>query len=267
MHVRAVLLFLLLSGLVLFVCMGQIAKRGGDGKTLVEHETHGYADNYKYSLLREMHALYRPRISRIVMLGDSITYKCDWNELLSRNDVVNRGIGGDITEGYLNRLDDIYQLKPEACFIMGGINDFLQGLGEETVYRNLIAIAESLREKGIRPILQSTLMLSKQRRPWREVNAKVSRLNERLKEYARAQHMDYIDLNARLADGRAMNARHVVDGMHLRASAYEIWRDLILEKLCDPDLCWSNSLLEQCEGSPSRPVACDGISRMPKQGG
>jgi hypothetical protein len=31
------------------------------------------------------------------MLGNSLTAGVDWNELLDRPDIANRGIGGDIT--------------------------------------------------------------------------------------------------------------------------------------------------------------------------
>ena len=81
-----------------------------------------YTDNFEYNVRRSLFEVYQPKDIRIVMLGDSITDKVDWNELLSRTDVVNRGIGSDITEGFINRLSDIYVLNPETCFIMGGIN-------------------------------------------------------------------------------------------------------------------------------------------------
>ena len=37
------------------------------------------------------------------MLGNSNTYGVDWVELLDREGIINRGIGSDITEGFLNR--------------------------------------------------------------------------------------------------------------------------------------------------------------------
>jgi len=60
---------------------------------------------------------------KIVMIGDSITDGGLWDELLKNNLVQNRGIGGDTTDGVLDRLSSINQ-KIEIAFIMIGINDF-----------------------------------------------------------------------------------------------------------------------------------------------
>ena len=44
----------------------------------------------------------------IVMLGDSLTERHDWNGLLTAQAIVrNRGIAGDTTDGVLARLDEI----------------------------------------------------------------------------------------------------------------------------------------------------------------
>ena len=60
-----------------------------------------YDKNYLYQVRKDQHMSYKIQAD-IVMLGDSMTEFAEWNELLGRNDVVNRGIRGDITEGMLN---------------------------------------------------------------------------------------------------------------------------------------------------------------------
>ena len=37
----------------------------------------------------------------VIMLGNSITASCNWSELFGVDNVINRGIGGDTTEGIL----------------------------------------------------------------------------------------------------------------------------------------------------------------------
>ena len=71
-------------------------------------------------VIRNLFKIYNPVKINIVMLGNSITWGVNWNELLSRTDVANRGIPCEKTEDFLYRLDDIYKLKPKICFIMGG---------------------------------------------------------------------------------------------------------------------------------------------------
>ncbi len=48
---------------------------------------------------------------KIVMLGNSLTECGDWNEILQRPDVINEGIGSDITEGYISRLHFVFGLN------------------------------------------------------------------------------------------------------------------------------------------------------------
>ncbi|MFL2983656.1 MAG: hypothetical protein ACJZ12_04620 [Candidatus Neomarinimicrobiota bacterium] len=58
---------------------------------------------------------------KIVFLGNSITKGGgDWNERLNTENIVNRGISGDYTDGVLMRLDEIIHYKPIAVFIMIG---------------------------------------------------------------------------------------------------------------------------------------------------
>ena len=62
--------------------------------------------------------------NKIVFLGNSITEGGgNWNTRFDVNNIVNRGISGDITEGILDRLEEIIYYKPIAVFLLIGIND------------------------------------------------------------------------------------------------------------------------------------------------
>ena len=56
----------------------------------------------------------------IVMLGNSLTDGAEWNELLDNRHVKNRGIVGDIVQGYIDRLEPILKGQPKKIFILGG---------------------------------------------------------------------------------------------------------------------------------------------------
>jgi hypothetical protein len=43
-------------------------------------------------------------VGKIIMLGNSITEGGDWKKLLKDSTIINRGIGGDVTFGVLNRI-------------------------------------------------------------------------------------------------------------------------------------------------------------------
>ena len=93
----------------------------------------------------------------IVMLGNSITEQIDWNELLGRNDIANRGISGDITEGMLLRMDSVLKLKPSLCFFMGGVNDITRRVSYEKILNNITEIIHVLSAEGIETVIQSVL--------------------------------------------------------------------------------------------------------------
>ena len=176
-------------------------------------------------------AAYQPNIIRIVMLGDSITARADWRNLLSRTDVANRGVGGDTTKGFINRLSDIYELSPEICFIMVGINDLQIGLSVSKIFMNYTEILKKLKNKGITPIIQSTLYVSETEPNWSLINNKVDDLNKMLKEYALKEGMMFLDVNSELSRGGVLDSIYTYDGVHLSCNGYIKWRDLILSTL------------------------------------
>ncbi|MEC1788780.1 GDSL-type esterase/lipase family protein [Schinkia azotoformans] len=172
--------------------------------------------------------IYPTKQANVVMLGDSITQAVDWRELLNRNDVVNRGIRGDITEGMLNRLQYIYKLKPKMVFLMGGINDIKSNeAASEEIARNHQKIVTELIERQIKPVLTSTLYVSSTERKYKKINQKVDELNDLLKKLATENDIPFIDLNSKLANGHALDQKYTIDGIHLMGNAYQIWGEEI----------------------------------------
>lgn len=177
-----------------------------------------YLNNPNYIMLTEQYKLYDSQAD-IVMLGDSITFGLNWNELFNIN-IVNRGIGGDITEGFLNRLDSIYSASPKKVFIMGGINDIYRGVKVNQIFSNYIKIIEALKSKNIVPYIQSTLYNSARN----DLNSSVTELNNLLKEYAIKNNITYIDLNEKLSKNNSLISDYTYDGLHLNSNGYKIWK-------------------------------------------
>ncbi len=78
-----------------------------------------YRDNPKYVQEMNLYKCYQ-KTGLAVMLGNSITYRINWNELLNRSDIINRGIGSDTTAGFLSRLEYVIAPNPKVVFLMGG---------------------------------------------------------------------------------------------------------------------------------------------------
>ena len=88
---------------------------------LIYHDDWG-KNNYK-KLLNQFNS--QPlNNGEIIFLGNSITAEGeDWGRRFGYSKIKNRGIGGDVTDGVLARLDEIIYFKPRAVFLLIGIND------------------------------------------------------------------------------------------------------------------------------------------------
>ena len=112
-----------------------------------------------------------------------------------------------------------------------GINDLAQGLSASKVFMNYTKILKELKNKGITPIIQSTLYVSETHPNWSLINNKVDDLNKMLKEYALKEGMMFLDVNSELSRGGVLDSIYTYDGVHLSCNGYIKWRDLILSTL------------------------------------
>jgi len=159
----------------------------------------------------------------IVMIGDSITEGALWSELTNRNDIINRGISGDTTNGVLDRLNSLNSDLQQA-FIMIGINDLLRGQNAEYVFDNYKRIIVKLKSISIKPVIQSTLYV---RSNTKTINQIVKQLNNLLKNYAKKNKIQFIDLNNKLAPKGVLLEKYSLDGLHLNGKGYVEWSKIL----------------------------------------
>jgi len=165
----------------------------------------------------------------IVFLGNSITERGQWHELLPGKKIMNRGIGGDNTFGVLARLDDVIKYKPEKIFLLIGINDIGRGLPVEVIANNYEKIIDRIKINAPKSILYVQGVL-----PMNETLLKadylknkkdsVLKLNDAIKSLAIAKGVRYIDLHPVFANEQGeLKAAFTVDGIHLKPVAYVAW--------------------------------------------
>lgn len=196
-----------------------------------QSEKSGFKANPNYDRELELYDIYKIKQADIVMLGNSITHGVNWNELLGRSDVVDRGISSDVTEGMINRLHYIFKLQPKVCFIMAGLNDIYNWIPVEDVYINYSHIVNLLRTKNITPVIQSTLYAgSEWGKAWNltpennaERNSQVDKLNNLLRNYAAKNKIMFVDLNSKMKNGKFLKSSLTYDGVHLNARGYKVW--------------------------------------------
>jgi lysophospholipase L1-like esterase len=180
-----------------------------------------------YKILTAHFEISRIKNAEIVFLGNSITQGGNWSELLGRERVVNRGIGGDNLPGMLNRLHQVLRLEPRICFVMAGINDLYTDAPVKEVFRRYTQVLDTLRAHSITPVIQSTLHVNPKWKRTEEKNPQVRILNEMLQQYAVDHSVTFIDLNTLLSAGGVLKDEYTTDGIHLTPAAYAVWRDIL----------------------------------------
>jgi lysophospholipase L1-like esterase len=159
---------------------------------------------------------------RIVMVGDSRIDEGEWEDLLGRTDIANRGISGDTTAGLLARFSETFTWEADVCVIQIGINDLMQGSAVERVERNFRRILQQLTEsKRARRIVLTSVLLTGEKS--RELNTRVQELNVRLKRLAEETGVTWLDVNQLLGPAGHLEAKYTNDGTHLTGEGYRIF--------------------------------------------
>lgn len=194
-----------------------------------------YANTYYQGRMELFNTLPAPK-KAIVFLGNSITERGAWSELLPGYPIMNRGIGGDNTFGVLARLEGIVKASPKKLFLLIGINDLSRGLPKEVIlnnYERIISYISSHSPKT-RIFVQSVLPLNEPLTTAAYLKNKkdsILQLNLGIQAIAARHRLPYIDLHEIFADANGDLKRELTaDGIHLRPAAYIMWVDYLKKK-------------------------------------
>lgn len=177
---------------------------------------------------------------RVVLMGNSITdgWPHTRPDFFKNNNLIGRGIGGQTSYQFLLRFrEDVINLQPKIVVINYGTNDIAENTGpydEDLTYGNVLSMVELARYHKCKVILTSCLPAGGF--SWRPAITdgmdKIRSLNARVKAYAEANKIPYVDyFNAMLnEDGTAMNPELANDnpGVHPNAAGYAIMESLLL---------------------------------------
>ncbi len=177
---------------------------------------------------------------RVVLMGDSITdgWPRQSPEFFADNNLVGRGIGGQTSYQFLLRFrQDVLELKPYAVVINYGTNDIAGNTGdydEDKTFGNVVSMVELAKANKIKVILASTLPAEGFN--WRpqitDGMDKIRSLNERVKAYAKANKIPYVDYFSALVseDGKSMKTEYANDkpAVHPNKEGYKVMESLLL---------------------------------------
>ena len=188
--------------------------------------------------------------NKIVFLGNSITEGAgDWNKRFRTDNIVNRGISGDITKGIIARLEEIIYYKPIAIFLLIGINDIFNSwednpdrdkVTESSVASNIGKIVSIIKNESpstkifvqtILPIDPESYIKENGFYPKHSIplSEQINNINKLLKANDK---LNLIDLHSAFVDHRGyINIKYSNDGVHLNEAGYLNWVNFISDKI------------------------------------
>ncbi len=205
----------------------------------VFHKTTMHKDSFHTECLYDLknfdfHHTLECDTPSILMLGNSIISHGDWPTLLNRKDIINRGISGDNLSCMCQRLKYLHDAHAKIWFIEGGTND-LPRRKVADMFANYKTIVEYVKAEHSIPVINLIIYISPivgikfpTRADYKKINGQIKELNTQLILYAKANHIDYIDLNKVVADENdILKDEYTIDGVHLNEKGYKEWSALI----------------------------------------
>jgi len=167
--------------------------------------------------------------SEIIFLGNSITDYCDWYELFGKSNIKNRGIGGDVITGVIDRLDEIVESKPQKIFLMIGINDLGRKRSVNQILIDYDKLINEIIEKAPDTELYIQSVLPTDNRENLQ-NTDVININKGLVELTKKYNLIYINLfDLFKTTENKLNPEMTFDGLHVNGQGYLIWKNAIID--------------------------------------
>lgn len=177
----------------------------------------------------------------IVFVGDSLTQNYNVYEYFEGYPVLNRGIGGDTTQGLLSRLkESVYDLNPSIVILLIGTNDFglIENSDEFTVARNIARIIEEIRAHcpDTKILLESLYPVNEGKDPkidalsvGSRTNAQIEKTNELLSEI---EGVTYVNVHDSLTDEEGnLRLDYTMEGLHVNACGYVAITEILKQEI------------------------------------
>jgi lysophospholipase L1-like esterase len=179
--------------------------------------------------------------ARIVFIGDSITEGWLWGEgkwwhgHFAPMGAVNFGIGGDMTQNLLWRLENgaVSNLDPEWVVCLIGTNNFgHSNEGPVEVALGIEAVVDQLCRVYPRAHVLLFAVFPRSAQADHPDRAKIRDLNQRIAHLGNRERVTLMDIGDRflMPDG-SIDAALMPDYLHLNEAGYDLWAEVILDWL------------------------------------
>ena len=180
----------------------------------------------------------------VVFMGNSITENWAFYhpDFFREHNYCGRGIGGQTSAQMLMRFTaDVINLHPKAVVIMAGTNDVAHNtywVEPDKVVDNVVAMCHLARANGIVPIISSIPPCAAF--VWnpevKNAAQTIVDINKKLRAYAEANGIVYVDYHAALADKQNGFLKQLSDdGCHPNSDTYFIMEELVLKAISEAE--------------------------------
>lgn len=170
----------------------------------------------------------------IVFVGNSITDGGEFTELLNQDNVLNRGIIGDVVKGVHKRINQVTRYQPAQIFLLIGINDVSHALSAKQIGAQYESLVRDIRESAPNTelVIESVLPINNDFKQYKNLKGRESvipQLNAEIKSIAEKYNCKYIDLWPEFADPKTgkLLRKFTNDGLHLNGNGYKAWAEII----------------------------------------
>lgn len=166
--------------------------------------------------------------SVIIFLGDSQIEYGNWNELLQRNDILNRGIAGDVVSGLLGRVEEVCRHQPSKIFIQIGTNDLSMDLSPKEIIKDYTLLIDEIQQRCTAQIYVNAVLPVQDLPGEFYQNSIILALNRSLKQLCQSKSIEYINLNDTFTDELGnLKSTLTNDGLHLNDKGYLVWAKIL----------------------------------------
>lgn len=165
--------------------------------------------------------------SEIIFLGNSITEGGDWYELFGKGNIKNRGIGGDVINGVIDRLDEVVESNPKKIFLMIGINDLSRKRTVDQILTDYERLILLIKEKSPKTVLYIQSILPTDNRENLQI-IDIQTINKGLIKLTNKYDLIYLNLFDLLkTKENRLDTVYTYDGLHLKTKGYLVWKKAI----------------------------------------
>lgn len=196
-----------------------------------------------YEMHAEDTALATQGESPVVFIGDSITQgwngagKAIWDKHFAPMGALNFGIGGDMTQNLLWRLQygATENLDPKAVVLLIGTNNFaFTEDSPEVIAAGIIAVVDQLEKSYPNADILALGVFPRSESPNHSIRPRIKRINRIAASLNARARVDYLDIGDSLTESDGSISKDVMpDFLHLSEEGYRRWANAILPWLTE----------------------------------